>query len=86
LLACSLGVAIVEDKSRGELNPNVAMEWGFLRAFGRPVLYLEERSFKKQRADWHGLIKHSFTWDEPEDDIHNGVTEWLSSSRGGRKG
>jgi hypothetical protein len=86
LLACSRGVAIVEDKSKGELNPNVAMEWGFLKAFGRPVLYLEEIDFKRQRADWHGLIRHSFRWDDPEEDIQIGVTEWLSSSRGGRKG
>jgi hypothetical protein len=86
LLACSRGVAIVEDKSKGELNPNVAMEWGFLKAFGRPVLYLEEVDFKHQRPDWHGLIRHHFKWDEPEEDIQSGVTEWLSSSRGGPKG
>lgn len=61
------------------------MEWGFLRAFGRPVLYLEEMSFKKQRADWHGLIKHSFKWDEPEEDVQSAVADWLVSSRGSRK-
>jgi hypothetical protein len=56
----------------------------FLKALGRPVLYLEEMSFKRQRADWHGLIKHSFRWEEPEEDIHKGITDWLTSSRGGR--
>ena len=42
LLGCSRGVAIVEDQYRAELNPNVAMEWGWMRGMGKPVLYLVE--------------------------------------------
>ena len=34
LLGCRRGIAIVEDKYLPELNPNVAMEWGWMRGMG----------------------------------------------------
>ena len=77
LLGCRRGIAIVEDKYLPELNPNVAMEWGWMRGMGRDVLYLVEKDFKKQRADWNGLIEHSFEWANPVPDIKIGVEAWL---------
>jgi nucleoside 2-deoxyribosyltransferase len=70
-------VAIVEDKVKSELNPNVAMEWGFMKAMGKPVLYLEEESFKERRADWSGLIRDPFAWDDPMPGIEKAITNWL---------
>lgn len=78
LLGCARGVAIVEDRYRSELNPNVAMEWGWMRAMGRPVLYLVEESFEHFRADTDGLIKEAFTWAAPRP----GVENWLTAERG----
>lgn len=77
LLGCCRGIAIVEDKYLPELNPNVAMEWGWMRGMGRDVLYLVEKDFKKQRADWNGLIERSFDWANPAPDIKAAVTDWL---------
>ena len=77
LLGCVRGIAIVEDKYLPELNPNVAMEWGWMRGMGRNVLYLVEKDFKKQRADWGGLIEHQFDWANPAPDIKAGVEAWL---------
>ena len=77
LLGCFRGIAIVEDKYIPELNPNVAMEWGWMRGMGRKVLYLVEKDFKKQRADWGGLIEHQFDWANPAPDIKAGVEAWL---------
>ena len=51
------GIAIVEDKYLPELNPNVAMEWGWMRGMGRNVLYLVEKDFKKQRAEFQDLLR-----------------------------
>ena len=78
LVACSRGIAIVEDKSKGELNPNVAMEWGFMRALGRPVLYLEEKDFSHHRADWSGLLRDQFSWLDPKPGIEAAIKRWLS--------
>lgn len=77
LLGCSRGIAIVEDKYVPELNPNVAMEWGWMRGMGRNVLYLVEKNFNKQRADWGGLIESPFDWANPGPDIEAGVKAWL---------
>jgi hypothetical protein len=77
LLGCRRGIAIVEDKYLPELNPNVAMEWGWMRGMGRNVLYLVEKDFKKQRADWGGLIESTFDWANPGPDIKAGVKAWL---------
>lgn len=77
LLGCSRGIAIVEDRYLPELNPNVAMEWGWMRGMGRNVLYLVEKNFKKQRADWGGLIEAPFDWDDPVPGITAAVQAWL---------
>jgi hypothetical protein len=78
LLGSRRGIAIVEDKYLPELNPNVAMEWGWMRGMGRDVLYLVEKGFNKQRADWGGLIEKQFDWANPAADIKASVEEWLS--------
>lgn len=77
LLGCSRGIAIVEDRYQPELNPNVAMEWGWMRGMGRNVLYLVEKNFKQQRADWGGLIEAHFDWDDPAPGITAAVQAWL---------
>ena len=77
LLGCSRGVAIVEDKHTKELNPNVAMEWGWMVGMGRRVLYLVEKDFKHGRADWGGLINEQFDWDGDGDDIRAAVHKFL---------
>ena len=77
LLGCQRGIAIVEDKYQPELNPNVAMEWGWMRGMGRNVLYLVERSFQHHRADWSGLIQETFDWANPDADIKAAVARWL---------
>lgn len=77
LLGCAKGIAIVESKYLPELNPNVAMEWGWMRGMGRNVLYLVEQSFDKQRANWSGLIEYSFDWNNPVQDIQTAIGKWL---------
>jgi hypothetical protein len=80
LLGCSRGIAIVENKYDGEVNPNVAMEWGWMRAAGRDVLYLLDSEFKNERADFTGFLSERFSWDFPEKDIQAAVAKWLPKS------
>lgn len=77
LLACSRGIAIVESKHTAELNPNVTMEWGWMRGMDRPVLFLVEKSFDRGRADLSGLIEAAFDWSNPEADIETAVLNFL---------
>ena len=78
LLGCRRGIAIVEDRYFPELNPNVAMEWGWMRGMGRDVLYLVENGFNRGRADWGGLIEQRFDWANPAPEITAGVRAWLA--------
>lgn len=79
MLGCHKGIAIVEDRYASELNPNVAMEWGWMQGMGRQVLYLREQSFEHQRADWEGLLSEEFDWDAPGTGIETGLTKFLGA-------
>lgn len=77
LLGCARGVAIVEDKYAAELNPNVAMEWGWMIGMLRDVMFLREANFKHARADWDGLINHAFDWANPVAGIDDALDTFL---------
>jgi hypothetical protein len=79
MLACAHGIAIVEDRFNPKLNPNVAMEWGWMRAMKKPVLYLVEKAVPAAHipADVMGLIKSRFDWDNPQADIPQLVAQDL---------
>lgn len=77
LLGCCKGVAIVEDRYKPELNPNVAMEWGWMRGMGKDVLFLLDNGFHHYRADFSGLQEYRFSWDDPDDDIRKAIEKWL---------
>ena len=70
-------IAIVEDKYIPELNPNVAIEWGWMTGMGREVLYLREQGFGHERADWTGLINYTFDWKDPRQGIESAVNKFL---------
>ena len=77
LLGCRRGIAIVQDKVKSEMNPNVAIEWGWMLGLDRRVLYLVEKSFEQERADWKGMIKYEFDWINPAPDINAAVKKFL---------
>jgi hypothetical protein len=77
MLACARGIAIIEDRFNPKLNPNVAMEWGWMRAMKKDILYLVEKGAKETPADIMGLIKGRFDWDNPEADIPRLIAENL---------
>jgi hypothetical protein len=81
MLGCARGIAIVEDRFNPKLNPNVAMEWGWMRAMKKPVLYLVEKGVPAAQipADVMGLIRSRFDWDNPEADIPRLIAEDLPS-------
>lgn len=81
LCGCKYAIAIVENKYKDELNPNVAMEWGWMRAMNKKVLYLVENDFDKERADLSGLIKSPFEWDNPEKGINKAIRHFLPPIR-----
>jgi hypothetical protein len=80
LLGCRQGIAIVEDCYLPELNPNVAMEWGWMRGMGKPILFLIEEGFGHFRADLGDLLKEQFSWADPGPSINAAVSGLAEAS------
>jgi hypothetical protein len=81
LLGCSRGIAVVEDRYLPELNPNVMMEWGWMRGMGKRVFFLREKSFRSFRADLGDLLSEEFDWDNPEPGVRASVAGFLKGPR-----
>lgn len=77
MLGSSRGVAVVQDKYTDELNPNVMMEWGWMRGMGKRVFFLLEKDFNNFRADLGDLLSEKFVWDAPEIAVERGITGFL---------
>jgi hypothetical protein len=77
MLGCRRGIAIVQDKVKQELNPNVAIEWGWMIGLNRRVLYLVEKDFAQERADWKGMSNSEFDWADPAPGVDAAVKKFL---------
>lgn len=76
MLCCKYGVAILEDIIVQEFNPNVALEYGFMRALGKPTLLLKEQRFDP-RADILGTLWQNFDILDIETTVSNAINKWL---------
>lgn len=76
MLCCKYGIAVLEDMIADEFNPNVALEYGFMRALGKPTLLLKERRFKP-RADILGTIWHEFDMLDVPRTVADSVDRWI---------
>jgi hypothetical protein len=81
LLGCERGIAVVEDRYNPELNPNVMMEWGWMRGMGKRVFFLREKNFRHFRADLGDLLSEEFDWDNPEPGVSTAVKGFLKGPR-----
>ncbi|WUH96826.1 hypothetical protein OHR68_25075 [Spirillospora sp. NBC_00431] len=77
MLCCSRGVAILEDRAADEFNPNVALEYGFMRALNKPTLLLADAGFRNLRADIVGTLRETFDLLDIETSIPPAIERWL---------
>ena len=81
MLGCKFGLAILEDRGANEMNPNVALEFGFMKAMDRIVGLLREEAFKHDRADLIGKLVKSFRIDESlaldEASLKTAIQDWM---------
>ncbi len=76
MFGCKYGLAVLEDILRDEFNPNVALEYGFMRALGRPTLLLKEKRFAP-RADILGTLWEEFDILDLEKTVTEAIHRWL---------
>lgn len=73
---CSLGIAVLEEIIVEEFNPNVALEYGFMRGLGKPTLLLKERGFRP-RADILGTLWEEFDILDLDLTVPKAINRWL---------
>jgi hypothetical protein len=76
MFCCKFGIAVLEDIIGDEFNPNVALEYGFMRALGKPTLLLKEKRLKP-RADILGTVWEDFDILNIESSIQEAIERWL---------
>lgn len=76
MIGCKYGVAILEDIVQDEFNPNVALEYGFMRGLGKEVLLLKEQRFKP-RADIMGSLWGEFDILHIGPQVESAITRWI---------
>jgi hypothetical protein len=81
MLGCKYGIAVLEDKGASEMNPNVALEYGFMKAMNRTVGLLREESFKHDRADLIGKLVKAFRIGPDfvldENSLKQAIQDWM---------
>ena len=77
MLCCRYGVAVLEDRMRDEFNPNVALEYGFMRGLGRRVLLLADRAFGNVRADVIGTLRQEFDLVDVAGTLGPALARWI---------
>ena len=83
MLGCKYGLAILEDRSGEELNPNVALEYGFMSALGRKAILVKEKTFKYIRADLVGTLVEEYSVGSDlavdEESLRTAIEKWMIS-------
>lgn len=76
IFCCKYGIAVLENIIVDEFNPNVALEYGFMRALGKPTLLLKEQRFRP-RADILGTLWNDFDILQVEKTVGSAIDRWL---------
>jgi hypothetical protein len=81
ILGSRYGIAVLEDRIAAELNPNVALEYGFMKALNRQVALIRDIQFKHDRADLTGKLAKPFEIDDHKRlnaaSLRLAVQDWL---------
>lgn len=76
MICCGMGIAAFEDGADEELNPNVTLEYGFMRALNKPTLLLVEKNLRRLRSDLAGTLYEPFDLANIET-VRPAVAKWI---------
>ncbi|WP_433117248.1 hypothetical protein [Micromonospora sp. CA-246542] len=82
MLCSQRGVAVLEDRAADEFNPNVAIEYGFMRGLNKPTLLLADKGFRNLRADVIGTLRETFDLLNIEGTVQPAIERWISDLKG----
>ena len=82
MMGCKYGVAVFEEIDEREFNPNVPLEYGFMRAMNRQVLLLKDQRMPKMPSDMTGKLYRHFDTYNITGTIHEQISQWAERDLG----
>lgn len=80
LHGCGFGIALFERFQSDAWNANVAFEVGYMKALGKPVLLLKDRTIGNLQADLIGKLYKQFDPETPEETIPVQLEQWFADN------
>lgn len=77
LWGCSIGIAVFERLETEYFNPNVSLEVGYMRALGKHICLLKDKTLKTLQTDLIGKLYTPFDPQDPEESIPESLEKWL---------
>jgi hypothetical protein len=78
---CAFAIAVFERINSDDHNANVMYETGYMRALGKPVCLLKERTLRQLPSDLVGDLYVEFDAQRMPESIHEALTRWLRDRR-----
>jgi hypothetical protein len=76
MMGCKYGICVFDDFDTRDFNPNVSIEYGFMRATGNRVLLLKEQRLKALPTDITGKLYRPFDMMDPARTIGKQISLW----------
>lgn len=77
IYGCSFGIAVFERLETEYFNPNVSLEVGYMRALGKPICLLKDKTLQTLQTDLVGKLYKSFDPQNPKESIPKQLESWL---------
>ena len=85
MMGCKYAACIFEEIDERDFNPNVAIEYGFLRAMNRQILLLKEQRVPTMPTDMVGKMYRTFDSYKISQTISAQITLWAERDLGLKK-
>jgi len=82
MMGCKFGICVFEEIDEREFNPNVPLEYGFMRAMNRQVLLLKDLRMPKTPSDMTGKLYRNFDSYSITLTIHEQIGQWVERDLG----
>jgi hypothetical protein len=82
MMGCKYAICVFEEMDEREFNPNVPLEYGFMRAMNRQVLLLKEQRMPKMPTDITGKLFKPFDMMDIDASIKKQVALWAERDLG----
>lgn len=82
MMGCKFGVCVFEEIDEREFNPNVPLEYGFMRAMNRQVLLLKDIRMAKMPSDMTGKLYRTFDTYNITATLHEQIGQWAERDLG----